>query len=144
MLASLIFASILLLLIYLCKYLLFLIPVLAQLFVPGVPIPVVADVLATIYVLLSLLLLPNPAVADVLAELAPWFDSTAISDVACLWCPICYWFLVSLPSLVTGIPCHCWLLGPSCCWLVASLLLLVSLPLLVSLMHQASHLLLLS
>ncbi len=87
---------------------------LAQLFVPGVPtnagIPVVADVSATIYVLLSLLLLPNPAVADVLVELAPWFDSTAISDVAalaCLWCPIRYWLLASLPLLVTSVPCHC-------------------------------------
>ncbi len=66
---------------------------LAQLFVPGVPtnaeIPVV-DVSATIYVLLSLQLLPNPAVAHVLLELGPWPDSTAVSDVAtlaCLWAP---------------------------------------------------------
>ncbi len=70
--------------------------------VAGVPsiagISVVADVSATIYVLLSLLLQPNPPVADVLVELAPRFDSTAISDVAacvCLWCPICYWLLVT-------------------------------------------------
>jgi hypothetical protein len=91
---------------------LLLIPVLTRLIVLGIPsvaypvagvpsiagISVVADVSATIYVLLSLLLQPNPPVADVLVELAPRFDSTAISDVAacvCLWCPICYWLLVT-------------------------------------------------